>query len=170
MNRYENGKIYKIVDVGYNKMYIGSTCESLSKRMERHRASYKHYLKRKYNKARSFEIFDDCGMENCKIELIEHFSCNNKDELRKREGHFIRASECINKCIAGRTIQEWKQDNAEHQKQTSKDYCNKKMEEIKQHKKQTFICECGSGYTLAHKARHKKSQKHQDWLKQQEEE
>ena len=54
MNRYENGKIYKIVDVGYNKMYIGSTCESLSKRMERHRASYKHYLKGKYNKARSF--------------------------------------------------------------------------------------------------------------------
>ena len=32
MNRYENGKIYKITDVGYNKCYIGSTCESLSKK------------------------------------------------------------------------------------------------------------------------------------------
>ena len=44
MNRYENGKIYKIVDVGYNKCYIGSTCESLSKRMERHRKQYKEYI------------------------------------------------------------------------------------------------------------------------------
>ena len=41
VNRYENGKIYKITDVGYNKCYIGSTCESLSKRMERHRKQYK---------------------------------------------------------------------------------------------------------------------------------
>ena len=38
MNRYENGKIYKITDIGYNKAYVGSTCESLSKRIERHRA------------------------------------------------------------------------------------------------------------------------------------
>ena len=43
MNRYENGKIYKITDVGYNKCYIGSTCENLSKRMERHRKQYKEY-------------------------------------------------------------------------------------------------------------------------------
>jgi hypothetical protein len=50
MNRYENGKIYKIVDVGYNKCYIGSTCESLSKRMERHRKQYKEYSKGKTRK------------------------------------------------------------------------------------------------------------------------
>lgn len=31
MNRYEKGQIYKIVDVGYNKMYIGSTTENLKK-------------------------------------------------------------------------------------------------------------------------------------------
>ena len=37
MNRYENGKIYKITDFGFNKMYIGSTTESLKKRLERHR-------------------------------------------------------------------------------------------------------------------------------------
>ena len=50
MNRYENGKIYKLVDVGYNKCYIGSTCESLSKRMERHRKQYKEYSKGKIRK------------------------------------------------------------------------------------------------------------------------
>ena len=41
MNKYQNGKIYKIVDVGYNKCYIGSTCEALSQRMARHRSNYK---------------------------------------------------------------------------------------------------------------------------------
>ena len=40
-NRYKHGKIYKITDVGYNKCYIGSTCESLSQRMTRHRSNYK---------------------------------------------------------------------------------------------------------------------------------
>ena len=30
-NKYQNSKIYKIVDVGYNKCYIGSTVEELSK-------------------------------------------------------------------------------------------------------------------------------------------
>ena len=41
MNRYEKGQIYKIVDIGQTKMYIGSTTEPLSKRMERHRSDYK---------------------------------------------------------------------------------------------------------------------------------
>ena len=115
-NKYKKGKIYKIVDIGYNKCYIGSTCESLSQRMARHRASYNQFLQGKSNEARSFEIFDDYGVENCKIELIEEFSCNNKDELRKREGHFIKTTECINKQIAGRTKQEYNQDNAEQRK------------------------------------------------------
>ena len=37
-----HGNIYKIVVVGYNLCYLGSTCEKLSKRMERHRADYKN--------------------------------------------------------------------------------------------------------------------------------
>ena len=48
MNKYQNGKIYKIVDVGYNKCYIGSTCEALSQRMARHRSNYKRYLQGKH--------------------------------------------------------------------------------------------------------------------------
>ena len=43
-NKYKRGKIYKIVDVGYNKCYIGSTAEkTLSNRMSRHRYDYKIY-------------------------------------------------------------------------------------------------------------------------------
>ena len=58
VNRYENGNIYKITDVGYNKCYIGSTCESLSKRMERNRKQYKEYIKgRMKKKTTAIDIF-----------------------------------------------------------------------------------------------------------------
>ena len=43
-NKYQNGKIYKITDIGYNKCYIGSTTEGLSLRMACHRGSYKSFL------------------------------------------------------------------------------------------------------------------------------
>ena len=36
MSKYQNGKIFKIVDVGYSRCYIGSPCEELSQRMARH--------------------------------------------------------------------------------------------------------------------------------------
>jgi hypothetical protein len=31
-----------------------------------------------------FDIFDEYGIENCKIELIENYPFNNIEELRKR--------------------------------------------------------------------------------------
>jgi hypothetical protein len=43
-NKYQRGQIYKIVDVGFNKCFIGSTIEPLSKRMSKHRSQYKDYI------------------------------------------------------------------------------------------------------------------------------
>ena len=71
MNRYSKGQIYKIVDVGYNKMYIGSTCEDLSKRMERHRTAYKKYLRSGKRDTNAHLLFDEYGVENCKILWIQ---------------------------------------------------------------------------------------------------
>ena len=31
-------------------------------------------------------IFNEFGIENCKIELIENYPCQSKEELFKREG------------------------------------------------------------------------------------
>ena len=113
-NKYEKGKIYQIVDVGYKKCYIGSTCESLSRRMTRHKAKYQQYLNGSSNNTRSFELFDEFGFDNCKIELIEYYPCSTKEELHRREGVFIKQTECVNKLIAGRTQREWINDNKEH--------------------------------------------------------
>ena len=50
-----HGNIYKIVVVGYNLCYLGSTCKKLSKRMERHRADYKIYVDGKKHFTTSYQ-------------------------------------------------------------------------------------------------------------------
>ena len=104
MSKYNNGKIYKIVDNAYTKQYIGSTTEKLSQRMLRHRSDYRRYLdSRKLHKKSTFDLFEEFGIDNCKIELIEYCKCDSKDELVRREGELIKNSDCVNKTIAGRT-------------------------------------------------------------------
>ena len=103
MNRYSKGKIYKVVNIGYNKMYIGSTVESLSKRMERRRSKYKEYLRGDGDNTRVYWLFDEFGVENCRIELIENYPCNGREELEAQEGKHQQNNKCINKVIAGRT-------------------------------------------------------------------
>ena len=110
MVNYQFGKIYKISDINDEMVYIGSTSEKkLCKRMACHRGMYK--LNK--NKCSSRSIFDKYGMDNVRIELIEAFPCATKEELLKREGHYIRSIECINKNIAGRTKAEYNLAHAE---------------------------------------------------------
>ena len=130
MNRYENGKFYKITDVGYNKCYVGSTCESLSQRLARHRACYNLYLKDKMKQPtmRSFILFDEYGVEHCKIELIENCGCNSKEELLKREGFYIKEMECVNRCLSGRTRIEY-----------AEMYRKEKPEKVKESRRQSYL-------------------------------
>ena len=106
-DKYQRGKIYKIVDVGYTKCYIGSTIETLSNRLSKHRNQYKTRV----THVNSFLLFDEFGVENCKIELIENFPCSSKEELLQREGTHILNNDCINKCVAGRSKKQWYDDN-----------------------------------------------------------
>jgi hypothetical protein len=46
MNRYENGKVYKLINLVDDQIYVGSTCLTLSKRMYGHRAAMKAHPNR----------------------------------------------------------------------------------------------------------------------------
>jgi hypothetical protein len=116
-NVYKSGKIYKIVDVGYNEQYFGSTTVELSKRMAKHRSQYRLSKTNTSISLTSFFLFDKYGVENCKIELIELYPCASKEELRKREGYWIKREECVNKIVAGRTPAEYYIDNIEKMKE-----------------------------------------------------
>ena len=107
MNKSQNGKICKVVDVGYNKCYIGSTTESLSQRMARHHAAYFKCLRDGCVKLKPTVILEEYIVENCKIELIELYPRDSKIEQPRKEGDHIKCNICVNKIIAGRTVQEY---------------------------------------------------------------
>jgi len=99
MPDYKKAKIYTIRSHLTDKIYIGSTCNSLSVRMAQHRASFK-----KGNKTTSFNLLE---FPDAYIELLEVFPCNTKEELNQREGQLIRSSfHAVNKLISGRTRKE----------------------------------------------------------------
>ena len=90
MNKYNNGKIYKIIDNTTNDIYIGSTIQArLSKRLRDHKSDCKN------NKGASCSKIINNG--DYKIILIEKYSCNSKDELLSREQHYIDKLDCVNK-------------------------------------------------------------------------
>jgi len=129
-NKYENAKIYKIVDNAYAGCYIGSTVQPLSNRMASHRKRYKYYKTGKANFVAVYELFDLYGVENCKIELIEKYPCENIEQLSKREGHHIKNETCINKNVAGRTSNEWYADHREQVKEHVRQYAMANKEKI----------------------------------------
>jgi len=82
-NRYSKGKIYKLVNSVDDKIYVGSTCCVLSKRLYGHKKTAKeipHYGHRHLNKI---------GWDKVRIILIENVNVETKDELIMREQHYI---------------------------------------------------------------------------------
>lgn len=86
MVSYKNGKIYKLINSVNDKIYIGSTCQSLGDRMRSHRSAAKNPLRN----SPIYSAMKNIGTDHFKIELIESFSCKSKQELEIREFHIIR--------------------------------------------------------------------------------
>jgi len=83
-DNFKNGKIFKIYqDLSYTRdiVYIGSTCDTLSKRMSNFRSKSKSRVNWLRDK---FYMMIHQSYINCKIELIEDFPCNNEEELKNR--------------------------------------------------------------------------------------
>jgi hypothetical protein len=172
---YKNGKIYKIIDIAYTTQYIGSTTQTLSRRFSKHKSNYKVWQANKINKISVFDIFEKFGIENCKIELIEAFPCDNRDELERKEGEFIKNNDCVNKYIAGRTkkeynkeyydanknkILEYREANKDKIKEKAKEYYDDNKDKLAEYAKEKIMCECGCEITRSAKSRHIKSKKH----------
>ena len=189
-NKYLKGKIYKVVDIGYNKCYVGSTCAELSHRMSSHMNNYKQFIKGKIkDKVSIYDLFNGYGVENYKIELIEYYPCDTRFELRLREGEHIKNNECVNTCVAGRTQKEYREDKKdkilefmkkyykEHQdkiKERSREYSkeyyprnkDKLNEYMRNYSKKKTLCGCGKEYSCGNKHHHEKSRHHQKWLEE----
>ena len=132
---YSKNKIYKIYSHLGDKIYIGSTvCDLVSQRMVKHRDSYKYWKKHNGNYTTSFILFEEYGVENCIIELIEAKPCIDINEQAKLEGSYIRTLECVNKNIPGRTRKEYYQDNKERFKEYYQDNKEERKETVAQYR------------------------------------
>ena len=132
MPNYANAKIYTIRCRSDDTLiYIGSTTQTLSQRMTQHRSDYN---RSKCNSLYNYIVNGD--WVDWHIELYEYYPCNSKEELLKKEGDIIRQIGTINKCIAGRTQKEWREENVEKLKEKHKKYYEDNAEYIKEkHKK-----------------------------------
>ena len=128
---YSKAKIYCIRNYNDNDVYVGSTCQPLSKQMADHRMSINS--KRDGNMLLYAKMREQ-GTTNFYIELLEEYPCKNKEQLRAKEGKYIRSLSTLNKRIEGRTIEEWRKDNEEHLKEHYKNYYIKNKPKIQKYK------------------------------------
>ena len=183
MVNYNNGKIYKIEDLGGEMCYIGSTTKDyLSKRMVAHRSNYKHFKTTGAKNVTVFQIFDKYGIDNCRIVLIELCPCDTKDELLKREAYYMKLFPCVNTHIpikSQNTKKEYEQDyhteHKEERNQKSRQYNSDHKEQIRTYKleynkmrveitKQKVACICGSTFRKLDTNRHEQSIKHINYI------
>lgn len=192
MGKYSNGKIYKLVNDVNDEIYVGSTCNSLSKRIAKHR----YFAKTKPSQVH--RCMNVIGWDNVKIILIEEYPCDNRMQLERRERYWIdELKPSLNKALPGRTYEEWKEenkemlqqymkeynlqhkdtkreydkkyreDNAEKRKQQEKEFYEKNKDKINEERKKKMKCDCGCEVRKDGMKEHLKTTKHQQWLSNQ---
>ena len=138
-NRYNNSKIYKLVDQVNGYFYIGSTCNPLSKRLYWHK-----YDARKHPEQKVYKYFNEIGFDNVKIILIEEHYLDNREQLIREEDKVIQMyiddEKCLNsiRAFTGLSKQDYDkkytEDNQELIKQKYKIYYEKNKDEIRRKK------------------------------------
>jgi hypothetical protein len=124
MNKYQSGKIYKIVGSNHNKIYVGSTISTLKRRFSQH--------KRNRGNCSAKQLLNDDKVE---IILIEYFPCNSSKELKIRERYFYEKYDCINTISPYETP---KEKTLRRQKSRQK-YDNKEEAKIKRRKREAYL-------------------------------
>ena len=150
---YQNGKIYKLICSQTGNVYIGSTIQTLKKRLRRHKS-----------------FSNDCiskSFINPTIHLIKNFPCNSIKELGVEERKFIDEINCVNIKKPGRTNAEYRLDNSDKIKQWRLDNADKIKQwrlENKDKIYEKFNCECGGKYQYKNKSKHLKTKKHLNFI------
>lgn len=166
------GFIYKITSASTDKIYIGSTTETIKKRFKHH----------KYTDGCSSRLIISYG--DAVSELIEEYEYEDVINLRKRERYYIELNRdiCVN--ISTPTIdlveskakyyvkhieeiKQYRSDNADKIAEVKRKWYEKNQERIagyKERRNRQILCECGEEYSYSNKKRHMKSVKHLNYL------
>lgn len=144
MTNYRKGKIYKIVNEMTGEIYVGGTSNSLRRRLTTHihdsikrpgRILYEH-------------VKNNGGWDNFRMELIEDYPCDTKEELSQREEYYRKELKAtLNTVRANVPIPYSDRPKREYMKLYNP------LREI-------INCECGHTYRRDQKGRHMMTNKH----------
>ena len=93
---YQDSKIYRILCDEADEVYVGSTTRSLCKRFAEHRHDYRKIQEGKRLRRRS-TVCKILQHPSARIELVEAFPCQTREELNARESQVIRRTKCVNR-------------------------------------------------------------------------
>ena len=126
MKDYSQGKVYMIKSLINHDCYIGSTSQTLTRRLQKHITDSKCDKR----KCESYKIVND----KHKIILLENCPCKTKEELLKREQYWMEQfPDCINKNKAVRTKEQKKEYMREY-RQINSVNCNDRRKELRYYK------------------------------------
>lgn len=91
------GRVYKVIALEGNEVYVGSTFNTVRDRFKCHKQSYKKYLNGKYHNVSIFDLFDKYGVDGCKMVLIKEYEVVDDKQLKAYEQLFINKLRPINK-------------------------------------------------------------------------
>jgi hypothetical protein len=150
MSNYNESKIYKIYSNldGINEIYIGST-SNFNFRCYLHRSDCNNFNSPRFCYKLYNYIRSNGGFNNFIIEELEHYRCNNKNELNIREEYWINLLKpSLNNKKAHTTKEEIKKYKKIYQQQ----------EHIKQYLKTTIRClKCDKTHTRRDTTHHQKT-------------
>jgi vacuolar-type H+-ATPase subunit I/STV1 len=193
---YSNTCFYKLVckDLDVKEFYIGHTTNFL-KRKSSHKSDCTNENAKGYNIYVYQYIREHGNWCNWDMIIIERKSCTDRYDAEKHERQLIEQLQAsLNKNVPSRTNNEYYEDNKtkilEYKKQyreKNKEQLSEKKKEYYKHNKEKFseyreqyyeknkerltqkvTCECGSVVSRINLSTHNKTEKHQKWLEQQQ--
>lgn len=151
-NKYSRGKIYRLVNTTDNEVYVGSTCNTLNRRL------YNHRNKAKHRTSKVYAHLSNIGWDKVQIELLEEYPCNNVQELLAKEREYIeQLKPTLNSSLPTRTNKEYKQHHREQVLESSRKYEKIHHEERKashlqyRQNNRAFLAACSKEYYDANK-------------------
>ena len=83
MPNFQLGKVYKLTNEIDDKIYVGSTCQSLKARLQGHKCDAKRYPNYSV-----YNHLNKIGWCKVNIVLLEDYPCNSEKELKFRERYY----------------------------------------------------------------------------------
>jgi hypothetical protein len=165
---YSKTCIYKLVhfdDLNDDNIYVGHST-NIVQRKKHHKNCCCNPNNKEYNSKKYQYIRENGSWEQWRMILVEKYPCNDVNEARARERYWIKELKAkINKAEPCRTRKEWREYNKQIIAEKDKKRYEANKEVIKQKQREKITCECGSIICKSDIARHRKTIKHQEWLK-----